>query len=138
FFGGFKHTILASALGWGSWMAIVGGWAPGSVGDQVRDELVGPTIHEAAKLIGATAQAGDVIQGANIGAVVSGQQLVGLPAAWGVEGAIKTKNFGGPAGEAFNYFFVPTSAVAKDGTLTMPATTTPATPGILGAFPPPP
>src|SRR5205814_9181808 len=33
-------------------------WSPGSIGDSVRTDFVGPTIHDAAKLIGAEAVPG--------------------------------------------------------------------------------
>src|SRR5437660_1686095 len=46
--GGFKHTVLASALGWGSLLAAIGGWSPGSIGDEVRTGFVGPTVHDVA------------------------------------------------------------------------------------------
>jgi hypothetical protein len=123
-FQGFKHTVLSSALGWGSLLAVFSPY--------VRTHFVGPTDNQLARDWGAVAATGTQIPDTDvIGPVGSGDVIASVPASWGFRGPIVIHDFVGPIiAEPFTDIAVPASSVSA-GTLTVP------TPGLIGALPTP-
>jgi len=122
--GSFKHTVLSSALGWGSLLTFAY--------PAVRLNYVGPTVNTLARDFGAAAAPGDVIPG-ECSAGPPGYQWASVPASWGLEGPLTIHQFvGNLIAEPWTSGLVPAGSCSASGNLTVPTYTS--TPGMIGAL----
>jgi hypothetical protein len=127
-FPNWKHTVLSSALGWGSLFAVFSPY--------VRTHFVGPTVNQVSRDIGAAAAAGTQIPADTIGGVTSGMITASVPASYGLAGPMTIHDFalGSIIAEPYTTGLVPAADVSN-GVLTVPPASS--TPGMIGAVPSP-